>query len=392
MAVSCMLAISAPVGDAFAEEIRIAHLNGAAFMHTGTFDYAVDAFNAEQSSLGSGYSISSVRVDVTPSTVEGEVQRLYGMGYKYFVGPTTSESAKNVLGYISAPERGDIVMIAPISASTSLAIPNDGLFRMISDNAAYVPTIVSNINDHGGEGVVIIYRNDEWGRDQSDSIRDMYAGDSIAIPLDDSAAVPQAADSVRQLASAHGADSVAVVLVAFEDDVVSLVRSILANDEWADVLGDVRWYGTGGFTLESTLVDDAEVAEFLASVGILAFAIEVPENPVNAELVRQTFPNPEIFRNNVYDAVFLLADTVIVSSNNPGSTARDHVLDVANGLETHSFHDPDRMTGAGALGDYSLNAAGDLAAVESDRHTLYTIRMTADGGFGWDALATRTCR
>jgi len=392
MAVSCMFAISVPISDALAEEIKIVHLNGDAFVHTGTFDYAVDAFNTEQAALGSGYSIDSVRVDVTPSTVEGEVQRLYGMGYKYFVGPTISESAKNVLGYISAPGRGDITMIAPISAASSLAIPNDGLFRMISDNTAYVPIIVNNINDHGKEGVVIIYRNDEWGRDQSDSIRDRYAGSSIAIPLGDSTAVSQAVDGVRQLASAHGADNVAVVLVAFEDDVVNLVRSILANDEWTDALSGVRWYGTGGFTLASALVDDAEVAEFLASVDVLAFAITVPENPVNAELAQQNFPNPEIFRNNVYDAVFLLADAVIVSANNPGSTVRDQVLNVANGLETHSFHDPDRVTGAGALGDYSLNAAGDLAAAESDGHALYTISMTADGGFGWDAFTTRMCR
>lgn len=392
VAVSCMLAISVPVSDAFAEEIKIVHLNEDSFVHTGTFDYAVNAFNAEQAALGSDYSINSVRVDVTSSTVEGEVQRLYGMGYKYFVGPTISESAKKVLGYINAPERGDIVMIAPISAATSLAVPNDGLFRMISDNTAYVPIIVNNINDHGKEGVVILYRNDEWGRDQSGSIRDSYAGTSVAIPLDDSTAASQAVDGVRQLVSAHGADNVAVVLVAFENDVVSLVGSILANGEWTDVLNDVQWYGTGAFTLASTLVDDAEVAEFLASVNISAFAIAVPENPINAELARQDFPNPEIFRNNVYDAVFLLADAVIVGANNPGSTVRGQVLNVANGLETHSFHGPDRMTGAGALGDYRLNAAGDLAAGESDGHTLYTIGATADGGFGWDTFATRTCR
>lgn len=392
MAVSCMLAISVPTSDAFAEEIKIVHLNEDSFMHTGTFDYSVGAFNAEQAALGSDYSINSVRVDVTSSTVEGEVQRLYGMGYKYFVGPTTSESAKRVLDYINAPGRSDIVMIAPMSVASSLAIPDDGLFRMISDNAAHVPIIVNQINDHGKEGVVVLYRNDEWGRDQSGPIRDSYADNSVAIPLDDSTAVSQAVDGVRQLVSAHGADNVAVVLVAFESDVVSLVRSILANGEWTDVLNDVQWYGTGGFTLESTLVDDAEVAEFLASVNISAFAIAVPENPVNAELARQNFPNPEIFRNNVYDAVFLLADAVIVSANNPGSTVRGQMLNVANGLETHSFHGPDRMTGAGALGDYSLNAAGDLAVGESDGYTLYTIRVTTDGGFGWDTFATRTCR
>ncbi|MDE0526058.1 MAG: hypothetical protein OXI27_05630 [Thaumarchaeota archaeon] len=392
MTVLCMLAISVPVSDAFAEEIKIVHLNGDSFIHTGTFDYSVSAFNAEQDALGSNYSINSVRVDVTSSTVEGEVQRLYGLGYKYFVGPTTSESAKRVLGYINAPERSDIVMIAPISAATSLAMPNDGLFRMISDNAAYVPIIVDNINDHGKEGVVILYRNDEWGRDQSGSLSDSYAGNSVAISLDDGTAVSQTVDGVRQLVSAHGADNVAVVLVAFESDVVSLVKSILANAEWTAVLNDVQWYGTGGFTLGRTLVDDAEVAEFLASVNISAFALTVPENPVNAELARQNFPNPEIFRNSVYDAVFLLADAVIVSANNPGSTVRGQMLNVANGLETHSFHGPDRMTGAGALGDYSLNAAGDLAAGESDGHTLYTIRATTDGGFGWGTFATRTCR
>ena len=407
------------------QEIRIGFLSD--FEHKGAFEYAVDAFNYEQHALGSGYMITGIISDnISKDTVAGEIRRLAGDGYTYFVGPMTSSGAAAAVAY--ADTRPDTVLISPSSTAASLAVP-DSLFRLVPDDGKQTPVIVGNLEGDGKEHVVIIYREDEWGLGLLDSIERLYAQNNknnVALKLslgshnDGSAeqarihadVAARAADEVGRLVSQHGADRVAVLLISFDRETASLVRAIISDDaEHADILGSISWYGTDGAAGQQELVADSGVAKFLSSVGFAATKFAVPANPINAAVRAQDFADDATYGDNVYDAVFLLADTIITYNNQMATssdvTVKSLVRSVANGLAAHDSHSAERTPGAGALGDYTLGESGDLSfddvgAGDSARYfPQYVIFENTDGSFEWrtvgvmpdaDVSAQRICR
>ena len=375
------------IQNASAEEIKIGFLND--FEHISVFNYAVDAFNSEQRGLGSNYSITTQIVATNSDTVTSDLQRLHREGYSYFVGPLSSAVAGAALQY--ADTTHDIVMLSPSSTAASLAIPNDSLFRLVPDDDSQAPEIIDQLVDQGKEHIVIIYRNDAWGLGLLGTIEREYPGNvEITLSLDDphASVAERAAATISELSSIHGASQVGVILISFDTDTVSLIQAITSDSALAGVLDDVKWYGTDGSAEQSELVDDATVAEFLSSVSFTATKFNVAPNPVNQILVQQNFADDSTYGNNVYDAVFLLADAVIandkVKETDQFSTVRSIIPDVASGLVGHDYRNPYRSIGDGALGAYSLNAAGDLAAPLT--YTKYVISMKYDGSFEWQAL------
>ena len=392
------LLLLAPAERADSEEsrdIRIAFLSDAE--HVDAFEYAVGKFNAEQESLGTGYRINATVVTTSAEAVGDDLEALYGLGgYRYFVGPLISATTYSALQFADAHD--DTVFVSPSSEAISLAIPGDGLFRMAPDTSTRAPAVVANLEQQGKEYAVVIYRDDTWGRDMLASLTHEYDHSlELAIPFDGSpgaSAAAQAASAVRDLVSVHGADRVAVVLVSFGPDVAELARAVLADGASADILDDVSWYGTLGAEDDYGIVSDAAVAGFLSSVSFTSTIYHTAPNPTNADLALQSFSGYSGFRANVYDAVFLLADTILVSGMHNGTQAapdvRSLIIDVANGVASHDYHHADRVVGDGALGSYRLNAAGDLS--EPVVYVTLVVHESTDGSFEWRPLAPRACR
>ncbi|MDE0091520.1 MAG: ABC transporter substrate-binding protein [Thaumarchaeota archaeon] len=381
-------------------EIKIALLSD--FEHKGVFEYAVSEYNREQASItSSNYQITSKVVDVPlgNSSIITYIQDLEREGFKYFIGPLASSSAEAAKAYTDTTN--DLVLLSPSSTAASLAIEGDSLFRLVPSDDAQVPIIMDRIQSQGKEHVVLIYRDDTWGVGLHDIITRDYAGavaHTILLSPDGSnaaAVATEAATQVDRLVSSHGADKVAVLLLSFDTDTVALVQNIISNAALASTLDDVKWYGGDGTAEQRELVDDRDVAAFLSSVDFVSSKFEVVPNPVNLKIGAQAFGDDATYGDNLYDAVFLLADTVIINDEElaegvSGSTVRSLVLDVAAGLRDHDHRHSERTVGDGALGAYELNAAGDMSSPLT--FELFEIFENSNGSFEWRIIKANVCR
>lgn len=383
------------VGD----EIKIAFLSD--FEHKDVFDYAVSEYNREQASITtSNYQIVSKIVDVPigNSTIIDDIKRLEAEGFKYFIGPLASSSAAAAKAYTDTTS--DTVLLSPSSTAASLAIEGDSLFRLVPSDDAQVPVIMDRIQSQGKEHVVLIFRDDTWGVGLRDTIARDYASavaHMIRLSPDGSnaaAVATQAAAQVGALVSSHGAANVAVLLLSFDTDTVALVRHITSDAALASTLDDVRWYGADGTAEQSELVDEQDVAAFLSSVDFVSSKFEVAPNPTNLKIGAQAFGDDATYGDNLYDAVFLLADTVIINdeelATDSASTVRSLILDVAAGLRDHDHRHSERTVGDGALGAYELNAAGDMSSPLTFEQ--FGIFENSDGSFEWRIIKAKVCR
>ena len=376
-------------------EIKIALLSD--FGHKDAFNYAVDAFNREQSDITtSNYYITSRVIDLTDGdpcdpneVVVDTIKQLESEGFRYFIGPMCSSTADRAKVYTD--NATDIVLLSPASTATSLAIERDSLFRLVPDDFAQAVAISEGLIDDGKRHIVLIYRNDIWGEGLRDAIIKEYAGNvALTIRMDEDgtnapAVAAQAAAEIDELVSEHGADAVAVVQMSFVGDTIALVEHIASDAYLSDTLGGVKWYGADGTSQSSAIAGNAVVARFMTSVGYVASQFEAVPNPTNRAIPIQSFTDDSTYGYNTYDAVFLLADTVIVNDEelaiNSASTVRSLILDVAAGLDTHEHHHADRSVGDGALGEYRLGADGDMDFPLT--YTQYEVYQKSDGSHGW---------
>ena len=400
MAAAILLPGAAISEEAFAQtspaEIKIAFLSD--FHHKGIFNYAVETFNAEQNNLGGNYQITSTIRDISPSNVTTVLADLHSNGYQYFMGPLTSSAAEQAVTF--SDRYDDVVLLSPTSTATGLA-HQDSLFRLVPNDSLQALKIAAYVGAQGTEHVVIIYRNDTWGQGLRDDIIGSYGGSvarQILLHTEGANAASVAGDAageVSRLVSAHGADSVGVILLSFEPDTFALINHILSDQTLSDTLGDVRWYGADGIAQNENIRADSDVAGFFNSVNFAASKFEANPNAVNDALGALTFEDNASFRDNVYDAVFLLADTVIVNFEEraagvAGSTVKSLMRDVANGLETHPHHHSERTPGDGALGKYALDENGDMNFPPT--FAQFGIFEKSDGSFEWRIIRANVCR
>ncbi len=282
---------------------------------------------------------------------------IFGSGYyperngvSYFIGPSSSSSLAMAKAYADVYAT-DAVMVSPSSTAPSLAVA-DSVFRLVPPDTYQVPAIISKLDGDGKTMVVAVYRDGPWGNGIAGTLKDSYGGTIASIPYQiaspDHSGV--AAELERQLAAAvrsAGATATAVVFIGFDNEFIDLVKTINSNPA-AGAFG-VKWYGTDGIATSGIIAADPAAGPIAAMVGISATIFEVPDNEVNSGLSAQLLGEgldvvPYSF--GYYDAVHLLGNSIIEAERR-GTTVAGAIPGVAE-------------RSSGALGDYSLDGAGDL--------------------------------
>ena len=318
---------------------------------------AVEHFNAYLAAKDAGWDMVLFQENTASNPVIAleKAQVLHSRGADILFGPAGSARVKNVMGYVND---NNMVLLSCCSTSTELAVANDRVFRVVADDANQGKAFGILLAHEGIEVVVPMWIGDSYGDSLKNAAVSEFearggTADEEGIRYNPdvrefSVSVNTLADTVQGYVDDHGADKVAILVVAFDE-----IVSILQTADNYPVLKEVRWYGSETLAQNSFIAKDRIASDFATDVEFSAIQVPLGDGP-RAESVTKTLSvpfggTPNAFAYNAYDAVWLAG----LSIERTGSTNPADIAAVLPRLAASYT--------TGALSSTELNEAGDLA-------------------------------
>lgn len=317
---------------------------------------AVEHFNDYLSAKNAGWDLVLFQENTAsnPTVALEKAQVLHSRGADILFGPAGSARVKNVMSYVND---NNMVLLSCCSTSTELAVANDRVFRVVADDANQGKAFGLLLAHEDIEVAVPLWIGDSYGDSlKSAAISEFEArggtsDEGIRYNPDTrefSVSINTLAETVQGYVDEHGADKVAILVVAF-DEIVSILQSA---DNYP-VLKEVRWYGSETLAQNPFIVKDRIARDFATEVEFSAIQVPLGDGPrsqgVTDALSVPFGGTPNAFAYNAYDAVWLAG----LSIERTGSTNPADIAAILPRLAAS-------YTG-GALSSTELNEAGDLA-------------------------------
>jgi branched-chain amino acid transport system substrate-binding protein len=263
-------------------------------------------------------AIEDTKLD--PQLALKRLKSLAAHGVHVVVGPQSSAELAAVKPYADAHE---ILLLSQSSTAGSLALAGDNVLRLCPGDDLEGEAIAALMVADGVRAVVPVWRNDAGNSGLHDATQAHFTSlggtmlQGVSYPADStdfSSVVSTVAAQVTSAQAQFGSGAVAVYLAAF-DEVVGLFHAA----EGSSVLRSTRWYGSDGVALSNALLNDAAAASFAASTSYpnptfgLDKGAETKWAPVAARIEAETGFKPDAFALGAYDAVWLVAQTAVLS-------------------------------------------------------------------------------
>ena len=318
---------------------------------------AASNFNKYLQEIGESWTLKIILEDTATSPVIAldKLTSLHAKGIDVVVGPQSSAELRVIKGY---SDSNKIVLISPSSTSPSLAIPGDGIFRLIPDDTKQGPALAKLINYSSINVLIPVWRADTWGDGLHDAVSDSFVeqggiiDDGIRYNPESpefSASTSLLAEKVQMYVDEYGSDNVGVVIISFAE-VLQFIQSASNHD----VLNDVRWFGSDVNTKEEKLIADPIGLQFSNDISFTTTQVAINDNMIHQEvsdyISEELGRIPNSYAYSSYDAVYV-AGLSILQSKDTGNTIKDTIPYV-----TANY--------SGAIGSTKLNAAGDLAQAD----------------------------
>lgn len=174
-------------------------------------ELAADDLNARFSDQDSPVRVS-LRIEDTgldPTKALDQLRTLTGQGVRIFVGP---QSSSEVAALKPFADSAGIVLLSQGSTAGSLSIPDDNVFRLVSDDAAEGAALVELLQEDGIQTVVPLWREDAGNQGLHDAVERLFeaaggtvtTGASYAVGTTDFTATLATIKSQIQDAAAQG--------------------------------------------------------------------------------------------------------------------------------------------------------------------------------------------
>ena len=290
-----------------------------------------------------------------PSEALDAIRDLNSRGVKIIIGPQSSAEVAMIKPFADA---NNILVISQGSTASSLAIPNDNIFRFCPNDTREAEAIVALMQHDGIRAIVPLWRNDAGNNGLHDSvqIRFQALGGTVApgfryepTTSDFTAADSSVASQVASLiAGGTNPSSIAVYLAAF-DEVVGVFD--LAGNYPA--LVNTVWYGSDGVALSAVLLDDPVASAFAIHsrypnpIFGLPDALRNRWQPIADAIEARTGITADAFALSAYDALFVVQNALVHA--NPQKNFGNFKAAFVN--EADHFN--------GVTGSTALDAAGD---------------------------------
>ena len=325
--------------------------------------------------------VYNISVDGSPPRAADSLRAAHAAGASYVVGPSTSGNTARVLDYANG---NGVILVSPSATAPSLSIEGDNLFRLAPDDSRQ-GIILASVMDRdlsapagagsagGPKGVVVVARDDPWGRGLNRTAVDRLAALGVAaspIVFRDGAdwrSVASQIDSAAgSLAAAGPGARAAVLFLGLAPDFEGIA---------AHAGTGLEWYGPDSLAASASLARSEAAREFADAVNLTATLFHAEENAVQsgvrAALAAAGVSGLRVYDYSTYDSVRVLG-AAIGAAIGPGGRGPDPPGVRAAMPAAAAAYD-------GALGDIALNAAGDLRT--PDDYALWTM----EGG-AWKRL------
>ena len=324
-----------------------------------TMQYAVDDFNAFLIKAGSPDRFKLVIADTESdsSTTIQAVEELYAQGVRLLAGgPSSSMELGAIMDYINVHQ---MLMLNAYSTAPSLAIMDDNIFRLVTDDTKQSKAISKYLNFDGISAVIVVWRHDNYGQGLSEAFATDYvvAGGTLinSIPYDFSTTefsslTSELNSQIIAAKSQYGTENVGICCFGF-DETTMLFEDASAQSD----LGTVKWYGCDGNAVINEMASNPVSAAFALQVNFTALNVGLgtadftPKNAANlSERVQlATGLQPNVNTLSAYDAVRILGNCYLATNNQEVELIKSVLPEICS---TYNFLGITR----------ELNEAGDL--------------------------------
>ena len=315
-----------------------------------------------------------------PSEALDAIRDLNSRGVKIIIGPQSSAEVAMIKPFADA---NNILVISQGSTASSLAIPNDNIFRFCPNDTREAEAIVALMQHDGIRAIVPLWRNDAGNNGLHDSvqIRFQALGGTVTpgfryepTTSDFSAADSSVSSQIASLiAGGTNPSSIAVYLAAF-DEVVG-VFDLAWN---YPALVNTVWYGSDGVALSAVLLDDPVAGAFAIysrypnPIFGLPDALQNRWLPIANAIEARTGITADAFALSAYDALFVVQNALVHA--NPQKNFGNFKAAFVN--EADHFN--------GVTGSTALDAAGDR---ENGDFDFWAVRLQ-DARATWVRIGT----
>ena len=189
------------------------------------FELAIEHINQ-----GGGVFGLPVEVAVADTTRDPEVaveaaRRLVEVeGVHAIVGPNASANALPISERVSGPLGIPTITFSATSPKLTDAADSDFFFRTVLSDTAQGPVLARVTRERGFDNVGVVYVNDAWGQGLARAFEGAWDGAAQVVPIE------RGRESyVSELGESTGGGAQALVVIAFEDDAIILIREALDN-------------------------------------------------------------------------------------------------------------------------------------------------------------------
>ena len=319
-----------------------------------------DHFNEFLNTINAGWTMKIVSEDsATNAQIALEkVTTFNAKGIDVIIGPRISATVEHVKPYADINK---MMIISCCSTAPRLAIADDNVFRMAPDDTKQSVALAKLLENEGIEVVVPIWLADAYGEGLHNATKSDFEAKGYTFTdgvrynpdlVEFGVSVDTLNEAVADAIDEHGADKVAVFMIAF-DEAISIIQG--AATPGRDALQEVRWFTAETLTKKTNILKDPIASDFIASAQLTGVQVAESGNEIHdmveTYFVEKNGETPITFVYHSYDAAWLVGLSMLQSGATDAPTIMDTFPDVASRY-------------MGAIGDATLNDAGDLAAAD----------------------------
>ena len=342
--------------------VPISRADGAGVHRQIATEIAVSDFNQYLEENSAAWRMGIEIKDVTTLGYDGPIRSFDNEGIKFVSGPSASSGVREIKDYIDS---NGMLIVSCCSTAPSLAIEGDNIFRLAADDSLHGPVVADLMLNEGKQVLISVWRDDDFGRGLHDStVTKFIEGGGIA---DDLGSYPlctvdgcydstfetitqQLSDKVQTYVDSHGSDKVAVLYIGIGES-----ETFFSNAADHPVLRTVQWIGSDANVQNNNLIENTKVFEFLRDANFRSCIFDADTTGDRYQQLESRLSSdpriigtPNVYTYASYDAVWVLGLAIDAAGDAGFEEVKKQIP-----LVIEDYH--------GALGNVTLNSAGDVA-------------------------------